>query len=97
MDINLVKNVINGVNLVKIGHFLVKMTKIWSFWGPQLHHRSKFGEGIQKISSLKFIQIISVRFMDINLVKNAINGGKFCQNRSFFVKMLKIGSFSGEK
>ena len=35
--------------------------------------------------------------MDINLVKNAINGGKFGQNKSFFVKMLKIGSFWGQK
>ena len=32
MDRNLVKNVINGVNLVKIGHFSVKMVKIGSFW-----------------------------------------------------------------
>ena len=66
------------------------MSKIWSFWGPKLHHRSKYGEGIQKISSLKFIRIISVRFMDINLVKNAITWGKFGQNSSedgYFTKI----------
>ena len=75
----------------------MKMVKIWSFWRPKLNHRSKFGEGAQKISSLKFIKIISVRIMDLNLVKNAINGGKFGQNRLFFMKMLKIGSFWGIK
>ena len=35
MDRNLVKNVIKGVNLAKIGHFLVKMVKIGSFLGPK--------------------------------------------------------------
>ena len=73
------------------------MAKIWTFWGKKVHRSSKFGEGAQKISSLKFIKIILVRIMDLNLVKNAINGGKFGQNRSFFMKMLKIGSFWGIK
>ena len=51
----------------------------------------------QKISSRKYIKIISVRFMDKYLVKKAINGGgKFSQNRSFLVKMFKIGSFWGQ-
>ena len=31
-----------------------------------------------------FLKIISVGFMDINLVKNVINGGQFGQNSLFF-------------
>ena len=37
------------------------------------------------------LKFISVRFMDINLVKNAINGGKSRQNWSYLVKMFQIG------
>ena len=40
---------------------------------------------------------MSVRFIDITLVKNVINGGQFGQNRLFLVKMVKIGSFWGPK
>ena len=43
-----------------------------------------------------FLKIISVRFMDRNLVKNVINEVnlvKIGQNRSFLVKMVEIGSF----
>ena len=36
MDRNLVKNVIKGVNLVKIGQFLAKMVKIGSFMGEKI-------------------------------------------------------------
>ena len=36
-----------------------------------------------------FLKIISVRFMDINLVKSVINGGQFDQNRTCWVKMFQ--------
>ena len=52
MDINLVKKVINGVNLVKIGHF-GENGQYWVILGPKLHHMSKFGEIGKKIFSLK--------------------------------------------
>ena len=42
IDITLVKNVINGVNLVKIGHFFMKIVNIGLFWpknDPILRHR----------------------------------------------------------
>ena len=58
---------------------------------------SKFGEIGQIIFSLKVSKnYISVRFMDIILDKNVINGGQFGQNRSFFMKMFKIGTFWGQ-
>ena len=82
MDINLVKNVINEINLDKIGHFGengqnwvilgVKMTSYIKIWG-------KWSNNFPS----KFLKIFSVRFMDINLVKNVING----------VNLVKIGHF----
>ena len=32
IDSNLVKNVINGVNLVKMGHFILKWPKLANSW-----------------------------------------------------------------
>ena len=43
------------------------------------------------------LKFISVRFMDINLVKNDINGGKSRQNWSYLMKMFQIGSFWRQK
>ena len=86
IDKNLVKNVINCVNLVKVGHFLVKMVNIGStfvlFWGSKCRHMSKFWESGPIILSLK-VSKIYFRFMDLNVVKNAING----------VNLVKIGHF----
>ena len=53
MDINVVKNVINGGKFGQNRSFLVKMVKIGSFWGPKLRHMTKFGESIEIIFSLK--------------------------------------------
>ena len=56
MDINLVKNDINGVNLVKIDHFWWKWSKSGHFdifWAPKRRHMSTFGEIGQTIFSLK--------------------------------------------
>ena len=70
------------------------MAQILSFWGPKLHDRLNCGEGVQKISSLKFIKIISVRIMDLNLVKKMpLMGVNLVKIGHFFMKMLEIGSF----
>ena len=56
MDINLVKYVINGANLVKIGHFWWKLSKsghVGIVWGPKWRHMSKFWESGPIILSLK--------------------------------------------
>ena len=50
MIIYLVNNVINGVNLVKIGHFLVKMVKIGSFSGQNDVISQNFGKAVKKFS-----------------------------------------------
>ena len=86
MDINLVKYVINAENLVKIGHFFVKMVKIGSFWhilGAKMTSYVKiWGKWLNNVFQ-KVSKIISVRFMDIKLVRNVIN----CVN------LVKIGHF----
>ena len=73
MDINLVKNVINGVNLVKKVIF-GEIGQNWVILRPKRRHRLKFRENGQEIFSLTVSKIISVRFMDINVIKNVING-----------------------
>ena len=50
---NLGKNVINGVNLVEIGHFWLKCSKLVPFWGQNYPHMSKFGKSCQIIFSIK--------------------------------------------
>ena len=50
MDINLVKNVINGVNLVKIFIFS-ENGQNWVILGPKWRHRPKFRESDQKLFS----------------------------------------------
>ena len=53
---------------------------------PKWRLRPKFRESGQKVFLKMFLKIISVRFMDINLVKNVFNGvnlvkiGRFCEN-----------------
>ena len=92
MDINLVKSVINWVNLVKIGHFGWKWSKIRSFW-PKWRHRPKFRESGKIFFSLKVLKIISVSFMEINWVKIVINGVNLVKIGHFGWKWSKIGSF----
>ena len=56
MDLNVVKNAINWVNLVKIGHFWWKWSKLGHFgiiWGLKCHHMTKFWEIGPIILSLK--------------------------------------------
>ena len=62
-----------GENGPKLGHF-----------GPKWRHRPKFREIGQIFFSLKVLKIISVKFMDINVVKIVINGAN----------LVKIGHFS---
>ena len=54
-----------------------------SIGGLKWRHKSKFWESGQKIFLKMLLKIISVRFIDINLVKNVING----------VNLVKIGRF----
>ena len=61
----------------------MKMVKIGSFWGQNGASGPKFRESGQKIFLKMFLKIISVRFMDINLVFNGVNLvkiGLFCEN-----------------
>ena len=53
---------------------------------PIIPIRSKFGGSGQKNVHKKFGKIISVRFIDINLVKNAIYGGQFGKKYVIFGK-----------
>ena len=65
------KNVINGVNLVKIGHFWWKWSKLGHFgiiWGSKCRHMSTFREISPIILSLK-VSKNYFRFMDRNVVK----------------------------
>ena len=50
---------------------------------------------VVKILSQRVSKSISVRTIYRNVVKNVLNGGQFAQDRSFLVKMVKIGSFCG--
>ena len=52
IDIYFVKNVINGISLVKIGNF-VEIIQNCVIFGPKLRHMSKFLENCQIIFSLK--------------------------------------------
>ena len=71
----------------------MKMVKIGSFWGPKWRHRPKFREIGQKNVLKMFLKIISVRFMDINLVKNVINGVNLVKIGRFWRKWSKLGHF----
>ena len=72
---------------------LVKMVKIGSFWGQKWPQKSKFGENGQTNFSLKVSKNYLSRVYGYILVKNVINGGRFGQNRTFLVKMVKIRPF----
>ena len=83
MDRNLVKTVINGRKFGQNRLFLVKMVKIGSFWGQIVATGQNLEKLVKKNFLKMFLKIISVRFMDINLFKNVING----------VNLVKIGHF----
>ena len=64
MDINLEKkNAIYGLNLNKIGHFLVKMAQIRSFGGQNDVIGQNLVKVVKKFYLYKFLKIISVMFM----------------------------------
>ena len=96
MDINLVKNVINDVNLVKIGHFWSKWSKLGHFGGKNDVICQNLAK-VVKNCLLRFLKIISVRFMDINLVKIVINGVNLVQIGNFRRKCSKFPPFLGVK
>ena len=95
MDRNLVKNVIKGVNLVKIGHFLVKTVKIGSFWGPKWRHMSKFREIGQIIFSLKVSNNYSSHVYSHKFGENSHYWGQFGQIGHFRWKYPKFPHFWG--
>ena len=76
--------------------FLVKMVKIGPFWGPKWRHMSKFGVSGEIIFSLKVSKNYFSQVYGFNFGQKCHSWGQFCQNRSFLVKMLKIGSFWGQ-
>ena len=59
------------------------MVKIGSFWGQIVATGQNLEKLVKKFFLKMFLKIISVRFMDINLVKNVIHGGN----------LVKIGRF----
>ena len=67
------------------------MVRIGGFWGLKLHDRSNFGVGRKKFFLETVSTIISVRFINITLVKNFINGvnlvkmGHFFENCQYWV------------
>ena len=89
INLTVIKNVIKGFNLVNIAHFKSKHLIFWwkwsklgYFWGKNEVISQNLWKVVKKFSS-KFLKIISVRFVDINLVKNVIN----------WVNSVKIGHF----
>ena len=73
MDINLVKNIVNGGKFGQNRSFLVNMVKMGGhfgiFGGHRWRHMSKVWEKGPIIFSVKFSENISVKFMNINLGK----------------------------
>ena len=61
----------------------MKMVKIGSFWGQNGASGQNLGKVFKNFFLKMFLKIISVGFMEINLVKNVING----------VIFFKIGHF----
>ena len=86
MDRNLVKNVINGVNLVKIGHFWSKWSKLGHFGGKNDIICRHLGKCVKYLWT-------NIRFMDINVVKNLINGVNLVKIGHFWSK---LGHFGGK-
>ena len=99
MDINLVKNVINGVNLVKIGHFWWKYSKLGHF-GDKMTPKVEIWEKGQKKPKKQSLKVYKNYFIQVYGHKFGEKWhywGQFCQNMSFLVKIAKIGSFWGPK
>ena len=88
MDINLVKYVINGANVVKIGHF-------WRKWSKSCHFGAYFGcqhdvicQNLRKEVKKKFTLNVSKNYF------SEVYGHKICQNSNNGVNLVKIGHFS---
>ena len=96
MDIYLVENVINGVNLAKIGHFWWKWSNLGHFWGKNDVISQNLGIGLKEILLYMFLIIILVNFMDIYLVKNDINGVNLVKIGHFWWKWSNLGHFGGK-
>ena len=92
MDINLIKNVINGVNLVKIGLFWWKWSKLGHL-GPKLRHRPKFRERGHKNLSLKISKNYFCKVYGQKFGRNAINGFDLVKIGHFWWKRSKLCHF----
>ena len=93
------KNVINGVNLVKIGHFWWKWTKLGHFgkiWGPKCRHMSTFWESGPIILSLKVSKNYFSQVYGQKCGKNDINGVILVKIGHFWWKWSKLGHFGGQ-
>ena len=96
MDINVVKIVINWVNLVKMGHFLWKWSKLGHFciiWGSKCRHMSKFWESGPIMLSLKVSKNYFSQVYGQKCGKNVINGFNLVKLGHFWWKWSKSGNF----
>ena len=78
----------------------MKMVKIGSFWHnlvSKCRHMSNFWESGPIILSLKVSKNYFSQIYGQKCAQKCHKWGQFGQNRSFLVKMVKIGSFWGPK
>ena len=88
MDMKLAKNVINGVKLVKVGHFWSKWSKLGHFGGQNDVICQSLGKVVKKIFTVKVSKNYFSQVYGHKFVQNSHKRGKFGQNRSFLVKMV---------
>ena len=67
----------------------------WVILEPQWLHRLTYMENGKNYFLWMLLKFISVRFMDINFVKNAINGVNLVKIGNFWWKYSKLGHFGG--
>ena len=87
----MVKNVINGFNLVKIGHFWRKWSKVAYFGSQNDVICQNFWVG-RKYFFLKTVsKVVLARFINLTVVKDVINGFNFVKIGHFKSKYLIFG------
>ena len=85
MDINLVKIVINGVNLVKIGHFRWKYPKFHHLWGVKMKSYVKIlGKWSKNFFTKTFEKLFQGGIYGWICLKKSLKGSK-CPKGAFFV------------
>ena len=68
----------------------------WVILEPQWLHRLTYLENGQNYFLSMLLKFISVRFMNINFVQNAINGVNLVKIGNFWWKCSKLGHFGGK-